>query len=65
MSDLEFPELPGWRFTVEEVSNGVYRARGVDSLGRSVETTRDDDTAAIEWCRRAAVEIVERGPSKS
>jgi hypothetical protein len=65
MSKLEFPELPGWRFSVEEVSVGVYRARGVDVSGRSVETTRIDEEAAVEWCRRAAVEILERGLSKA
>ena len=64
MTELEFPELPGWLFTVEEVSAGVYHARGTDRAGRSVETTRDGDDAAVQGCRQAATEITERGLSK-
>jgi hypothetical protein len=33
---LEFPDAPGWRFTVEEVSNSVYRVDGEHIDGRSV-----------------------------
>jgi len=57
--DLEFPEVPGWRFNVDEISAGVYRVRGVDRSGRSVETTRTDAEEAIEWCRSAAREITQ------
>jgi len=57
--DLEFPELPGWRFNVDEVSAGVYRVCGVDKSGRSVETTGTDAEEAIEWCRSATREITQ------
>jgi hypothetical protein len=31
--------LTDWSFSLEEVSAGVYRARGIDAAGRSVEKT--------------------------
>jgi hypothetical protein len=61
MSDSEFPELPGWRFTTEEMSAGVYRVRGVDLAGRSVEKTGIDPQMTLEWCRQAAIDIMARG----
>jgi hypothetical protein len=51
----EKPEA--WSFSVEETSAGVYRARGVDSAGRTVEATGTDPDATLEECTRAAAEM--------
>jgi hypothetical protein len=52
--------LPGWTFEVEEISAGVYRVRGVDRAGRSVEQTGTDPDAVLEECRRWAARYVAR-----
>ncbi len=44
----------GWSFNVEEVSAGVYRVRGADRSGRSVEATGTDPDALLEQCKRDA-----------
>jgi hypothetical protein len=49
--------LSGWSFTVEEVSAGVYRVRGVAQSGRSVETTGTDPNALLVRCQRDAIRI--------
>jgi hypothetical protein len=59
-----FSELPDWSFDADEVSAGVYRAFGRDSLGRNVEATGIDADALIEKCRRAALEMM-AGTQKS
>jgi hypothetical protein len=51
---------PFWSFSVEEVSAGVYRARGVDSTGRPVETTGSDPDRLLEECKQAAVRLRDR-----
>jgi hypothetical protein len=43
-----------WSFSVEEVSAGVYRARGVDLAGRTVEASGTDPETLLQECRRAA-----------
>lgn len=54
MKKKTFPELPGWAFEVDEVSAGVYRVRGVDEAGRSVESTGTDPEALLASCRSSA-----------
>jgi O-acetyl-ADP-ribose deacetylase (regulator of RNase III) len=46
------PDASAWKFKVAEVSPGVYRVRGVDPDGRSVEATGTDPEATLEECRR-------------
>lgn len=60
--EITFPELPGWRFDVEEVSAGVFRAVGVDEAGRSVQATGIDPDQLLDECRRAARNM--RGASR-
>jgi hypothetical protein len=48
---------PGWSFSSEEVSAGVYRLRGVDSAGRSVEATGTDYDELLTRLKRQAAEI--------
>jgi hypothetical protein len=50
-------ESKDWSFSVEEVSVGAYRARGVDEAGRSVEVVRTDPDEALAECRQAAAEM--------
>jgi hypothetical protein len=45
----------GWIFETEEVSAGVYRVRGTDRLGRSIEATGTDPDALLEKCKSDAV----------
>ena len=42
-----FPDLPGWRFSLEEISNGAWRAQGQHADGRSVSRTSSDVTVLI------------------
>lgn len=50
-------DIPGWSFRVEEVSAGVYRVRGLDEAGHSVEATGTDPDDVMEECRRSAARI--------
>jgi len=52
-----FDDLPEWEFQTKEVSAGVYKVRGVDKCGRSVECTSEDPSEALDYCRKAACEI--------
>ncbi len=55
-----FPELPGWTFDVDEVSAGVFRVRGGDQAGRTVETRGVDPDAVLEECKNSALRIQAR-----
>ncbi|HEY8463770.1 MAG TPA: hypothetical protein VIM29_07095 [Bacillota bacterium] len=55
---LQFKELPGWNFTVDEVSAGVYKVIGKDPAGRSVERIGTDPDELIEKCKDYASRIV-------
>ena len=46
-----------WSFSVEEVSAGVYRAKGVDDAGRTVECSGTDPDSALAECQRAALSV--------
>lgn len=52
---IEFKELPGWLFEVDEVSAGVYKATGKDELGRNIEITGIEPNELIEKCKEAAM----------
>jgi len=60
-----FPELPGWTFDLDEISAGVYRFRGVDEAGRSVEATGTDPDALVDECRKSAAKIRDTVPRRS
>ena len=61
---VEFAELPGWYFDADEVSAGVFTAKGWDLFGRAVEATGTDPDKLIEKCRKDAVELVKDHPRK-
>ena len=52
-----FPDLPDWTFDVKEVSACVWRVRGIDRAGRSVERTGTDMDEVLDQCRKKAAEI--------
>jgi hypothetical protein len=52
-----FEDLPGWTFEVEEMSAGVFRVKGSDATGGSLEVTGTDPSALLEDCRRAAARL--------
>jgi hypothetical protein len=51
---LEFQDVPGWRFTVDEVSAGVYKVNGIDEAKHSVERVGTDPDLLIEDCKEYA-----------
>ena len=53
----EFPDLPDWRFTIQEVSTGCYRVEGHDDQGHQVSTTGTDVEAVLNQCKRYAVDV--------
>ena len=57
-------DLPGWKFSVEEVTNGVYRAEGVDRHGRSVGATGPDADALLAKVREYAHDIANDVPGQ-
>jgi hypothetical protein len=42
--------LPGWNFTLEEVSYGAWRAEGRHNDGRSVSRMGSDELALLREC---------------
>lgn len=54
---LKFKEVLNWNFIVDEVSAGVYKVRGKDKFGRSVEKNGTDPEALIEECKAYAIRI--------
>lgn len=54
----EFKELPGWSFTVVEVSADVYRVIGRDLAGRTVEATGARLKVLFEKCLQDASQMM-------
>jgi hypothetical protein len=55
-------DLTNWSFSTEEVSAGVWRVKGLDLAGRSVEATGTDPEAILEECKQSAREIADDVP---
>lgn len=55
---------PGWSFEVEEVSAGVYRVRGADKAGRTVERSGTDPEALLQRCKLDAAEMIKTLPDR-
>ena len=36
---MEYPQLPGWIFEIDEVSAGVYQVNARDEQGRTIQLT--------------------------
>lgn len=58
-----YADLPGWTFTIDEVSAGAYRVLAVDSAGRSVEAAGSDPEELLEHCRARAHWILSGAPT--
>lgn len=58
----EHPDLPGWKFTITEVSNNVYRIDGRDANGRSISRTGSGvgQDELMQACIQDALEIFKR-----
>lgn len=54
--------VAGWEFHTEEISAGVYRVRGVNARGRSVEATGTDPEQLLAECKTYAASL---GPQDS
>jgi|KBSMisStaDraftv2_1062788.scaffolds.fasta_scaffold34268_4 hypothetical protein len=52
-------DVPGWKFSLNEISAGVYEIRATDDCGRSFEASGAD---AEELIRRAKAYVLELGP---
>jgi hypothetical protein len=52
-----FGDLPGWSFSVEEVSAGVYEIVGVHETGRRVEAKGTDYDGLLSDCRHRAAQV--------
>lgn len=61
-SDKPLPDLPDWRFDVEEVSVSVYRVIGRDNVGRMVAESGEDVDELLLKARRRAAEIQASSP---
>ena len=60
MTAARFEDTPGWQFTVDEVSAGVYQVFGIDEAGRSVRVSGQDPDELLERCHAQAVEMMAR-----
>jgi len=52
-----YPELPGWKFELDEVSAGVYEVVGRDRAGHVVQSKGIDPDELLEKCRKEAVDL--------
>jgi hypothetical protein len=52
-----FPDLPGWSFETEEVSNGVYEVIGSDEQAHRVQAKGTDVERLLRECYASAHEI--------
>ena len=50
-ADERAAEPSGWEFSADEISAGVYRARGVGPGGMRVEASDTDPSLALAVCR--------------
>lgn len=55
---IELESVQGWRVEIHEISAGVYRARGTNRDGRSVEMTGTDPEDLSEKCRQQLVRLL-------
>lgn len=53
--EVQYDDLPGWRFELEEVSNNWYELKAVDEAGRSVESSGPDPDALLADARAWAL----------
>jgi hypothetical protein len=54
------PDLPGWRFSLREISNGCWQAEGRHTDGRSVSRVGSDESELMKECMRDARHLPEK-----
>lgn len=52
-----FPDLPGWRFEMDEISAGVYEVTARDGAGHCVSAKDADLEAALQQCCQDALQV--------
>ena len=57
--EQQFDELPGWRFTIDEVSAGVYEVIARDNHGRTFQAKGIDPEALLQRAREYAALITD------
>jgi hypothetical protein len=55
---IEFNEIPGWQFKIEEISAGVYEASGKDKSGRNVKKMGSEPDKLLEYCKNYAMQFI-------
>jgi len=55
---LTFEDIAGWEFEIEEVSAGVYRAKGEDQHGHRTTLTGVDPEALLDECKAYAALVI-------
>jgi hypothetical protein len=63
-ADLPEQQLPGWRFTVEEVTNDYWRVDGFYNDGRSVSRGGFNIDAFQRECIEDANTLAEKRPAQ-
>jgi len=53
----EADQLKDWEFKIDEISANVYKVRGVDKLGKSVEKTGTDPDMLLAECKADAMKL--------
>ncbi len=56
-----FPELPEWKFDVDEISAGVYEIVGTDGVGHRIQLRGTDPDALFAEARLSASRIRDQG----
>ncbi len=57
---MEFPDLPGWTFEIDEVSFGMYEVYVRYKRGGIIWKTGTDPDALLAVCRREARDTIAR-----
>jgi hypothetical protein len=59
-----YDDLPGWKFSVEELSPGAYRIEGRDVAGRSVSLAGGDPDRLLQDAKAWAIGNADAVPSR-
>jgi hypothetical protein len=60
-----YEDVPGWKFSEEEVSPGYYRVEGRDAAGRSVSLGGTDPDRLLHDAKAWARENADGAPSRA
>jgi hypothetical protein len=53
-------KLKDWEFKIDEISSNVYKVRGVDKAGRSVERVGTDPEIILKECKDDALKLINK-----